>query len=96
MKSKDFVNEMVTQRTRRNPDFPDLVDDALRRREMAHKLAAKREALGISQTVVAARMRTAASVVSKLEAGADVKISTLQRYCTAIGQTFPPTLRRTA
>lgn len=96
MKRRDFVDEVVTQRTRRNPDFPDLVDDALRRREMARRLAAKREALGISQTVVAARMRTAASVVSKLEAGADVKISTLQRYCTAIGQTFPPRLRRTA
>ncbi len=38
-------------------------------------------------------MGTAASVVSKLEAGADVKVSTLQRYCGAIGQAFPPQLR---
>ncbi len=30
----------------------------------------------------------AASVVSKLEAGGDVKMSTLQRYCAAIGQRF--------
>jgi hypothetical protein len=29
---------------------------------------------------------TAASVVSKLEAGGDVKFSTLQRYCAAIGE----------
>jgi len=35
-------------------------------------------------------MGTAASVVSKLEAGGDVKLSTLQRYCAAIGQEFPP------
>ena len=29
---------------------------------------------------------TSASVVSKLEAGGDVKVSTLQRYCAAIGE----------
>ena len=38
-------------------------------------------------------MGTAASVVSKLEAGADVKVSTLQRYCGAIGEAFPPQIR---
>ena len=41
-----------------------------------------------SQTVVAARMGTSASVVSKLEGGGDVKVSTLQRYCAAIGEKF--------
>ena len=39
-------------------------------------------------SVVAARMGTSASVVSKLEAGGDVKVSTLQRYCSAIGERF--------
>jgi transcriptional regulator with XRE-family HTH domain len=57
---------------------------------LARRLAAKREEQGLSQTMVAARMRTAASVVSKLEAGGDVKLSTYQRYCTAIGIDFPP------
>ena len=90
MKSKDFLDEVIAARARKNPRFPDLVAEAERRRELARGLAARREALGFSQTVVAARMGTAASVVSKLEAGADVKVSTLQRYCAAIGQTFPP------
>jgi hypothetical protein len=27
--------------------------------------------------------------VSKLEAGGDVKVSTLQRYCAAIGEKLP-------
>jgi hypothetical protein len=31
-------------------------------------------------------MGTAASVLSKLEAGGDVKLSTLQRCCAAIGE----------
>jgi transcriptional regulator with XRE-family HTH domain len=58
------------------------------RRRLARKLAAVREKLALSQTVVAARMGTSASVVSKLEAGGDVKVSTLQRYCAAIGKKF--------
>jgi ribosome-binding protein aMBF1 (putative translation factor) len=84
------VEEIVSQRTRRNPRFPALVEEAEIRRNLARRLACKREAQGLTQTVVAALMRTAASVVSKLEAGGDVKLSTYQRYCAAIGQTFPP------
>jgi DNA-binding transcriptional regulator YiaG len=91
---KDFLAEMIAERTRRNPRFPELMAEARRRRILAKELAARRSALGISQTVVAARMGTAASVISKLESGADVKVSTLQRYCAAIGETFPPRSRR--
>jgi transcriptional regulator with XRE-family HTH domain len=70
-----------------------MVDDALLRREMARKLAKRREAASMSQTVVAARMGTSASVVSKLESGADVKLSTLYRYCAAIGMQFEVKMR---
>ena len=83
---RDFLDEMFEERSHRNPRFPDLVAEAERRRDLAHRLADERRARGISQTVVAARMRTAASVISKLEAGGDVKLSTLQRYCMAIGK----------
>jgi ribosome-binding protein aMBF1 (putative translation factor) len=88
--AKDFLDEVVASRSKRNPRFPDLVAEAERRRAMARDLASQRTRAGLSQTLVAARMGTAASVVSKLEAGADVKLSTLQRYCEAIGQAFPP------
>lgn len=84
------MDEVVSERTRKNPRFPNLVAEATRRRDFARSLTAKREALGLSQTVVAAKMGTAASVVSKLEAGGDVKLSTLQRYFSALGQIFPP------
>lgn len=90
---KDFLDEMIARRTRKNPRFPELMAEAERRRALAQTLAARRSALGVSQTVVAARMGTAASVISKLESGGDVKLSTLQRYCTAIGEKFPPRLR---
>jgi hypothetical protein len=91
--AKDFLDELIAQRTRKNVRFPDLVVEAEHRRALTRELAARRSAAGLSQTLVAARMGTAASVVSKLEAGADVKVSTLQRYCGAIGQAFPPRLR---
>ena len=86
---KDFVDDMIARRTRANPEFPRLVAEAEARRKLARKLSAIRTKKKLSQTVVAARMGTAASVVSKLEAGGDVKISTLQRYCAAIGERLP-------
>ena len=82
---KDFLDEIVSARTARNAKFPRLVEEAEFRRRTARLLAARREKLGFSQTVVAAMMGTSASVVSKLESGADVKISTLLRYCAAVG-----------
>ena len=83
---QDFLDEIVAKRTARSPAFPRLVEEAELRRKAAKQLAAQREKQGLSQTVVAAMMGTSASVVSKLEAGADVKISTLMRYCQAIGK----------
>ncbi len=94
MRSKDFLDEVVAERTAANPGFPALVAEAERRLALARALAAHRARRGLSQTVVAAKMGTAASVVSKLESGADVKVSTLQRYCSAIGQSFPPKVLR--
>src|SRR4051812_17837765 len=86
---KDFVAELLAERTTRNPGFPNLVVEAEERRRLARKLAGLREKRHLSQTIVAARMGTSASVVSKLEAGGDVKMSTLQRYCVAIGRALP-------
>lgn len=86
--AKDFLAEIVAERSRRNPAFMSLVAEAEARKKLARKLAAMRAKKRLSQTVVAARMGTSASVVSKLEAGGDVKMSTLQRYCAAIGERF--------
>jgi transcriptional regulator with XRE-family HTH domain len=46
-----------------------------------------RQGLGLSQTEVAARMGTSQSAVARLERGdADVRVSTLQRYASALDQ----------
>jgi ribosome-binding protein aMBF1 (putative translation factor) len=83
---KDFIDELIAERSRGNSRFPDLVAEAERRRAFARQLAEQRQARGLSQTIVAAHMKTAASVISKLEAGGDVKLSTLQRYCEVLGK----------
>ncbi len=51
------------------------------------RLTAEREALGLSQTIVAARMHTSQSAVARLEsAEIDAKLSTVERYAAALGK----------
>jgi transcriptional regulator with XRE-family HTH domain len=57
------------------PGFSELVD----------RLVEERQAMGLSQTEVAARMGTSQSAVARLERGdSDVRLSTLQRYAAAL------------
>ena len=59
---------------------------AAERAGLVRELAAQRQAAGLSQTEVAARMGTSQSAVARLESGAvDVRASTLERYAAAIG-----------
>jgi ribosome-binding protein aMBF1 (putative translation factor) len=81
------------------PVMPGFRDVALRRRadeqaarmaegrgRLVRELAEQRQAAGLSQTEVAARMGTSQSAVARLESGtADVRASTLERYAAAVG-----------
>ena len=59
---------------------------AAERRRLVTELTAERQAAGLSQTEVAARMGTSQSAVARLESGdADARSSTLERYAAAIG-----------
>ena len=79
---------MVNAR-RHEPLFPGFREMSKRRRDLASDLVARRVALGLSQTEVAARMGTSQSAVARLESGdADVRLSTLERYAAALGQTL--------
>ena len=56
------------------------------RGRLVRELAEQRQAAGLSQTEVAARMGTSQSAVARLESGtADVRASTLERYAAAVG-----------
>ena len=64
------------------PGFAEPADDHV---ELIARLTARRQANGLSQTEVAARMGTSQSAVARLEAGqADVRVSTLTRYAAAV------------
>jgi ribosome-binding protein aMBF1 (putative translation factor) len=81
----DFLDEIVDARSGRSPEFPELAEAALRRRQLLRELATRREKLGLSQTVVAARMGTSQSAVARFEAGEiDAKFSTIERFAAAL------------
>jgi ribosome-binding protein aMBF1 (putative translation factor) len=85
--AKEFLDEMIAERTVRDPEFPVLFEQAKARRAQLRALAELRVAEGISQTEVAARMKTSQSVVARIESGAvDTKLSTLERYAAALGK----------
>ena len=65
------------------------------RARLLRELAGERQAAGLSQTEIAARMGTSQSAVARLESGtADVRASTLERYAAAVGGQITWTLHR--
>jgi ribosome-binding protein aMBF1 (putative translation factor) len=79
---------------RHEPLFGGFQEMSARRRELAEELVSRRRAVGLSQTEVAARMRTSQSAVARLESGdADVRLSTLERYAAALGASLDFQLR---
>ena len=85
--AKDFLDELIDERTESDPGFPELVDAALRTRRLVRALSDRRRALGMSQTVIAARMGTSQSALARLEAGgSDPRLSTIERYAQALGE----------
>jgi transcriptional regulator with XRE-family HTH domain len=66
-----------------------------RRRALITELVTARKERGLSQTEIAAQMGTSQSAVARLERGdIDVRLSTLERYAAALGQTVDYQLRR--
>ena len=73
----------MTPRRTKFPGFDSLRDQ---RHDLVEQLVKRRLLLGLSQTEVAARMKTSQSAVARLEAGdSDARLSTLQRYAAAVG-----------
>ena len=65
------------------------------RSRLVRELAEQRQAAGLSQTEVAARMGTSQSAVARLESGtADVRATTLERYAAAVGSQITWKLNR--
>lgn len=87
MAKKDFLDEIVEERAKENPEFADMVEAALERRQLLRELAQRRAEQGLTQEVVAERMNTSQSAVARMEAGEiDARLSTVERYAAAVGQ----------
>jgi hypothetical protein len=82
----DALDEMIVEFTEANPDFPQLLLSAERRRALLRTLAAQRKRRELSQTRVAAAMRTSQPTLARLETTAtDTKLSTVERFASALG-----------
>jgi predicted transcriptional regulator len=86
MSGHDFLDEVVDERTARNPEFPAMIEAAERRRKLLGALAERRREGKHSQTAVAAAMQSSQSSIARLETSAtDARLSTLDRYAHALG-----------
>ncbi|MFZ5471308.1 MAG: helix-turn-helix domain-containing protein [Myxococcota bacterium] len=79
------LDKYVAEREAREPGFAALVEAAEQRRAFAREMAERRKKHGLSQTQVAAKMKTSPSIVSRIESGGDVRLSTLEKYLVALG-----------
>jgi|Tabmets5t2r1_1033131.scaffolds.fasta_scaffold240665_1 hypothetical protein len=89
---QDFLAEVIEESTARDPQFPQLVAAAERRRSLLRELVATRKSKGLSQTAVAARMKTSQSAIARLESQDDAKESMIDRYAVAVGVTVKRTI----
>lgn len=84
---RDDLEDYIAERAKTDPELPDRIDAALRRRELLRALAEERRARGLPRTAVAARMGTSEAAVARLEAGeVDPRLSTVERFADALGK----------
>ena len=82
----DDLDRYIVERAQTSPKLPAMVAARTIRRELQRLLAARRVALGMTQTEVAVLMRTSQSSIARLESGEhDVRVSTLERYGALLG-----------
>ncbi len=83
----DFLDEVIAEGTRRDPQFRQLVDAAYQRRELLNQLVSARVRAELTQAQVAERMGTSQAAVARIESGDfDVRTTTLDRYALAVGR----------
>ena len=66
---QDFLDEMIEESTKKNPEFPSLMEEARQRRLLLKELAAMRVHAHISQQTVAKRVRTSQPAIARLRLG---------------------------
>lgn len=82
---KDDLDALIDELAVDDSDLPGRVAGALERRELLRQLAGLRRDRGMTQVEVAQRMQTSQGQITRLETGADTRLSTIERYAAAIG-----------
>ena len=83
----DFLDEIVAEGRKRDPQFRQFVDAAYERRELFNRLVNARLRAELTQAQVAQRMGTSQAAVARIESGDfDVRTTTLDRYALAVGK----------
>jgi DNA-binding XRE family transcriptional regulator len=84
---QDFVDEMIEESTKRNPEFTVLMEEARQRHALLNNLASLRAQSNISKKTIAKRLKISQSALADLETGSvDPYLSTVQRYAASIGK----------
>src|SRR5579864_9556937 len=84
---QDFLDEIIEESTKRNPEFPVLMEEAGQRLALLHDLATLRARARISKKTLAKRLQISQSALTDLEtASTDLRLSTAQRYAASIGK----------
>jgi ribosome-binding protein aMBF1 (putative translation factor) len=80
------VERYIVTRKKRNQKFAETFESGYEAFEFSVMLRQARERAGITQEVVAKRLRTKKSAISRIENHAeDIRLSTLGKYAKAIG-----------
>lgn len=92
MKKKDktlekmrTAHEAQAAGIRAHPDFRRVADEFDVEYEVARQMQAARTQAGLTQADLARRMHTTQSVVSRIESGVNVSVTTLARFAEACG-----------
>ncbi len=80
------VERYIETRKKRNPKFAENFESGYEAFEFSVMLRQARERAGITQEVIARRLRTKKSAISRIENHAeDIRLSTLGKYAKALG-----------
>lgn len=90
--AKDDLDRLLDDFAKDDPAITSRIAAALERRELARQLAERRRTAGLTQTQLAKRMGTSQGQVTRLESGADTRLSTVARYAAAVGMRVEWTL----
>jgi HTH-type transcriptional regulator / antitoxin HipB len=89
------LNRYTTTRAARDPEFAEGLESGYTDLKIGVLLRQAREEAGVTQEELARRLDTKKSAISRIENHAgDIRLSTLERYATALGRDLALELRR--